>query len=257
MELRFDGKNVLVTGGSTGIGRAAAIQFARDGADVIIGYNSSKEAAEEVVGQITRLGRRGLAVQADVAKKGDIKRLFSRVREFFDGKLDILVNNAGGLIKRLTIEQMEPELLDKVFDINLKSVFYCCQEALPMLERKPSDGYSKIINVTSIAGFTGGSANALPYSTAKGGVITLTRGLAKALANKGITVNAVSPGTIDTPFHKKVTRPEEFEAFLKTIPLGRAGEPEDVVGAIIYLASSAADYITGNIIHVNGGQFIG
>ena len=168
-------------------------------------------------------------------------------------RLDILVNNAGSLIERLKILELTEERWDEVIDLNLKSAFLCCQAvADSMIERKTG----AIINVSSIAGRTGGALGAIHYSAAKGGLITFTKGLAKELAPFGVRVNAVSPGVIDTPYHEQFSSPEMMKAYVGAIPLGRAGTPAEVAKVICFLASDAASYLAGETIEINGGMFM-
>jgi 3-oxoacyl-[acyl-carrier protein] reductase len=166
------------------------------------------------------------------------------------GRLDILVNNAGSFVNRLTLAEMTEEVWDRVMEVNLKSVYLCSQAVLPMMKRQ---GGGRIVNMTSISARNGGSPNSVAYSTAKGGISTLTRAMARELITEGIRVNAVAPGRIDTPLHDQFTPDEKREKAARGIPLGREGTPEEVVGAVLFLTSSEADYIVGEIIEVNGG----
>jgi 3-oxoacyl-[acyl-carrier protein] reductase len=250
MDIRFDNKNVVVTGASTGIGSATAIEFGRAGANVIVNYLSSADAAAEVVGTIKRSGGTALAVQADVSKADEVKRLVEAALEFFDGRIDILINNAGSLLERKGILEMDESLWDQCMDINLKSVFLCCQAVAPIM-KKGEKGI--IINVSSIAARNGGGVGASHYSSSKAAVSAFTKGLAKELAGSGITVNNIAPGIIATPFHEKFTPPATYEKFLKSVPLGRAGMAEEIAFAILFMASPYAAYITGETLEVNGG----
>jgi 3-oxoacyl-[acyl-carrier protein] reductase len=169
------------------------------------------------------------------------------------GRLDILVNNAGSLIERRTLTEMTEDLWERVMAVNLKSVYLCSQAVLPMMKRR---GRGRIINMTSVAARNGGARGSVAYATAKGGVSTLTRAMAKELVGEGILVNGVAPGIITTPFHDRFTPPEMREGMTAAIPIGREGTPEEVAGAVVFLASPWADYLVGEIIEVNGGQLM-
>ena len=167
--------------------------------------------------------------------------------------MDILVNNAGSLVERLKILELTEERWDEVIDLNLKSAFLCSQAvAASMMERRAG----AIVNVSSIAGRNGGALGSVHYSTAKGGLITLTKGFAKELAPYGVRVNAVSPGVIDTPYHERFSTPEAMKAYVTGIPLGRVGTPEEVASVIAFLASDAASYLSGETVEVNGGMLM-
>ena len=169
------------------------------------------------------------------------------------GRLDILVNNAGSLVERRTLEEMSEDLWQRVMDVNLKSVYLCSQAVLPMMKRQ---GKGRIINMTSVAARNGGARGSVAYATAKGGVSTLTRAMAKELVGAGILVNGVAPGIITTPFHDRFTPPGMRETMVGAIPMGREGTPEETAGAVLFLASPWADYLVGEIIEVNGGQLM-
>jgi 3-oxoacyl-[acyl-carrier protein] reductase len=241
-----------VTGSSTGIGRAAAIGFAEQGCRLAVHYNSSEDQAREVVGKIEEAGGDVLLLKGDVSNSGDVKRMVGEIQDRY-GRLDVLVNNAGGLIERRTLEEMTEDLWDRVMEVNLKSVYLCSQAVLPMMKRQ---GKGKIINVTSVAARNGGGPGSVAYATAKGGVSTLTRAMAKELISEGILVNGIAPGVITTPFHDRYTPPEIREQLAKSIPIGREGTPEETIGAVLFLASPAANYLVGEIIEINGGQLM-
>src|SRR3989440_7044300 len=183
---------------------------------------------------------------------GDVESLVERtVTEL--GPIDILVNNAGSLVERLRILELTEERWDEVIDLNLKTAFLCCRAvAASMMERKTG----AIINVSSIAGRNGGALGSIHYSTAKGGLITFTKGLAKELAPFGVRVNAVSPGVIDTPYHEQFSTPEAMKAYVGGIPLGRVGTPAEVAKVIAFLASDAGSYLCGETIEINGGMLM-
>jgi 3-oxoacyl-[acyl-carrier protein] reductase len=190
-----------------------------------------------------------LLVQGDVSDPGEVKRMVGEIEDYY-GRLDILVNNVGSFVNRLTLAEMTEDVWNRVMEVNLKSVYLCSQAVLPMMKRQ--DG-GRIVNMTSISARNGGSPNSIAYSTAKGGISTLTRAMAKELIADGIRVNAVAPGRIDTPLHDQFTPDEKRKVAARGIPLGREGTPEEVVGAMLFLAPSEADYIVGEIIEVNGG----
>ena len=248
----FTGKVALVTGASSGIGRATAELLARCGAAVSINYHQNEAGAEAARKAITDAGGRAVVVQADVKRAGDVRELVGRTEREL-GPVDILVNNAGSLVERLKILELTEERWDEVIDLNLKSAFLCSQAvAGSMMERKTG----AIINLSSIAGRNGGALGSIHYSTAKGGLITMTKGFAKELAPYGVRVNAVSPGVIDTPYHEQFSTPEAMKAYVGGIPLGRVGRPEEVAAVIAFLASDAAGYLCGETIEINGGMLM-
>lgn len=245
----FDGEVAWVTGSSQGIGRAVVIGLAEEGCDVVVHYSSSEDKALEVVEQVEAAGRAVLAVKGDVSDAGDVRRMTGEIEERF-GRVDVLVNNAGSFVERRTFAEMSEDLWDRVMAVNLKSVYLCSQAVLPLMQRQ---GGGRIVNVTSIAARNGGSPSSIAYSAAKGGVSTLTRAMAKALVSDNIMVNGVAPGRIDTPLHEHFTPDEKREGAARQIPLKREGTPEEVVGAVVYLASQRASYVLGEITEVNGG----
>lgn len=250
--LDLNGKVALVTGASSGIGRATAELLAANGARVAINFHHNADGAEAARAQITRAGGSAVAIQADVRQASGVRSLVDKTFSEF-GPIDILVNNAGSLVERLRILDLTEERWDEVIDLNLKSAFLCCRAvAASMMERKTG----AIVNVSSIAGRTGGALGSIHYSTAKGGLITFTKGLAKELAPFGVRVNAVSPGVIDTQFHELFSTPEMIKAYIAGIPLGRVGTPAEVAQVITFLASGAAGYLAGETIEINGGMFM-
>jgi 3-oxoacyl-[acyl-carrier protein] reductase len=248
----LSGKKALVTGSSTGIGRAIALAFARNGADVAVNYRSSKDAAEEVAREIRAMGRRCVAIQADVSKKTEVERLFAELDAAFGPKLDIAVNNAGSLVSRELVAVMKEETFDRVVAVNFKSAFLCCQAEIPRL----SDRAGRVINLASVAGRNGGGPGAGVYAASKAAVACFTKNLAKELAPRGITANCIAPGVIATPFHEKFSSPELMERFAANTPLGHNGVAEDCVGAVLFLVSPDAGFITGETIEVNGGMLM-
>ena len=250
--MAFSGEVAWVTGSSTGIGRAVAEGLAREGCRVAVHYNSSEGEAREVVNGIEGSGGEAMLVGGDVSDGGEVRRMADEIEDRF-GRLDILVNNAGSLLERRSLEEMTEDLWDRVMDVNLKSVYLCSQAVLPVMKRQ---GRGRIVNITSVAARNGGGPGSVAYATAKGGVSTLTRAMAKELVADNILVNGVAPGVITTPFHDRFTPPDVREKMAGAIPIGREGTPEETAGAVVFLASSAADYLVGEIIEVNGGQLM-
>lgn len=248
----FTGKVVLVTGGSSGIGRATAEFFGQCGASVAVSYLKNQAGAEAAVSTIHGGGaatERAIAIQADVINTREISDMVSEVERRL-GSVDILVNNAGSLVERLKTLELTEDRWDEVMDLNAKSAFFCAQQVIPgMLEK----GSGVIVNVTSIAGRNGGAPGSIHYSSAKAALLTMTKGLAKEFASQGIRVNAVSPGVIDTPYHETFTTPETMQILRNTIPMGREGRPSEVASVIAFLASDAASYLCGETIEINGG----
>jgi NAD(P)-dependent dehydrogenase (short-subunit alcohol dehydrogenase family) len=235
------GKVALVTGAAKRIGRSVALRLASEGADVIVNYRGSKAEAGEVVSEISAAGRRGMAIQADVAKRADVLAMFAAIEKEF-GRLDILVNNAG-MFFPAKFEELTEEQWDTILDTNLKSQFLCSQAAAPMLRRS---GHGRIINFASLGGLLAWPAYT-HYCVSKAGVIMLTRCLARALAPE-ITVNAIAPGTISFPEDS----PDIAGDFIRRAPLRRTGTPEDIDYAVVFLAQSP--FITGQVIVVDGGR---
>jgi 3-oxoacyl-[acyl-carrier protein] reductase len=244
--MKLTGRKAVVTGASRGIGRAIALALAQEGADVAVNYMASEARAQEVVQAIERLGRRALAVQADVSDFPDTFRMAQAVLAAF-GTVDILVNNAG-ISSDKTFVKMDHAAWRRVLAINLDGVFNCTKVFVdPMLKQS----YGRIVNITSIIGQIGnfGQAN---YAASKAGVTAMTKSLAKELASKGITVNAVAPGFIETEMVESI--PEKVRhRLLEQVPLRRFGTADEVARAVIYLVSSDGDYITGEELSMNGG----
>ncbi|MFD1204116.1 MULTISPECIES: 3-oxoacyl-[acyl-carrier-protein] reductase [Sporosarcina] len=244
---RFEGKSAIVTGASRGIGREIAILLGKEGAKVAVNYSGSKEKAEEVVELIKQSGGEAFAIQANVSDAEQVKQMIDETLKSF-GSIDMLVNNAGITRDNLLMRMKEDEW-DDVMNINLKGVFLCTKAVTRQMMKQRA---GKIVNLASIVGVTGnpGQAN---YVAAKAGVIGLTKTTAKELATRNITVNAVAPGFITTDMTDAL--PEDIkEQMLGSIPLGKLGSAEDVAGAVAFLLSDDANYITGQTIHVDGGM---
>ena len=249
MPNRLEGKSIAITGGDQGIGRAIAERLAHDGADVAICYRSNQSGAQEVVTQITRLGRRAASIQCDVGKIRDGQRFIAESIAQL-GKLDILINNAG-LERRADFWDVTEADFDAVLDVNLKGVFFLTQAFVRHRMQAKSGG--KVINISSVH-------EELPfphfasYCASKGGIKMLTRNLSIELAPLGITINSIAPGAIETPINKKLLNdPEKLKSLLENIPLKRLGKPEDVASVAAFLASSDSDYVTGTTYFVDGG----
>ena len=247
VDLPLQDRVAVVTGASRGIGRAIALELGRRGADVVVNYHSSADAAGQVVQEIEKMGRRAQAVQADVSELEQAQNLIGTAVSDL-GKIDILVNNAG-IIRDTLIMMMSESDWDDVLTTNLKSTFNCAKSAVRHMMRKR---YGRIINITSIAGQMGnpGQTN---YSASKAGQIGFTKALAREVAGRKITVNAVAPGYVDTDIN--VDLPEEAREFILTMtPLGRTGTPEEIAYAVAFLADERASYITGQVLAVDGGM---
>lgn len=242
----LEGQVALVTGASRGIGRAIALDLAAAGAKVVVNYARSGSAAEEVVAEVVKGGGSAIAIQADVSKADQVDALISGTLEAF-GRVDILVNNAG-ITRDTLLLRMKPEDWQAVIDLNLTGVFLCTRAVAKLMLKQRS---GRIINIASVAGQMGnpGQAN---YSAAKAGVIGFTKTVAKELASRGVTANAVAPGFIATDMTGDLSNTDDI---LKYIPLGRFGQPEDIAGMVRFLAADpAAAYITGQVFNVDGGM---
>ncbi len=250
---RLTGRMALVTGADVGIGRATALALAGDGADVAVHCRADTAGAETVADAIRALGRRAVVVTGDLTQAAAVAQMVKAVEAEF-GRIDILVNNAGGLLGRYSLAEMPEAFFHDVMNVNALTTFLCCQAVVPgMIARKSG----AIINLTSLAAHNGGGPGASVYAAAKAAVLTLTKAYAKELAPHGIRVNAVSPGLIGgTPFHNTFTSPEAFAAATKTIPLGRAGTPDDVASVIAFLAGDGAAFLVGETVEINGGMFM-
>lgn len=251
MDINLTGKTALITGGNVGIGAGIAKQLACCGATVAITYYSHKSEAAETLGAIRDQGSQADMFYLDATDSAQVAQVVAQAAAALDGRIDILVNNAGHLVDRVDICAMSDEHWHKVIDVNLSSAFYCTREALKVM---PDGG--RIVNMSSLAGRNGGGNGTASYAASKAGVIGLTRGLAKELAPRKITVNALAPGFIvDTPFHETFTGQENYAGIIGGIPLGVAGVPDDVAGAVLYFVSDLGKWVTGQVAEINGGAW--
>lgn len=243
---KLEGKVALVTGGSRGIGRAIVKALADEGASMAINYQQNEKAAREALGMVEAEGGRGIIVRADVADRQSCDRMILETIDYY-GRIDILINNAG-ITRDNIMVMMKQEEWEDVININLTGVFNCCQAIIRPLLKQKSGG--RIVNISSIAGIYGNSGQA-NYAASKAGVIALTKSLSKELGSRGITVNAIAPGFIETEMTAQLSDRIQKES-LKRIPLGKIGKPEDVAAAVLFFVADA-DYITGQVLPVDGG----
>lgn len=252
MQLRFDEKVVLVTGASSGIGSALARGFAEAGANVAIHYRYHVDAAEGVLAEIEAVGGKGFCVQADLATHDGPDALVGEVVSR-GGQLNVLVNNAGALRERMLMAETDDQTYEELVDANLSSVFRTCRAAIPVLVNAAP---ASIVNVSSLSARDGGGDGSVVYAAVKAGVSALTRGLAKELAPRGIRVNTLSPGLIDTPMHQ-CTPAAVMQKLTDLTPMKRIGRPEECIGPVLFLAcESAASYVNGHSLEVNGGRMM-
>ena len=245
--MKLEGKKVLVTGASRGIGKAIALAMAAEGADVAVNYAGSEAAAKAVAAEIEAMGRKAIVIQADISSNEAAANMVDQVVKEF-GRIDVLVNNAGitrdGLLMR-----MKEEDWDAVITTNLKGVFNCTKAAVKYMMKQKA---GHIVSISSVVGVTGNAGQA-NYAAAKAGVIGFTKAVAKEVAARGITVNAIAPGFIQTDM-TAVLNEKQVEGMLATIPLRKLGQPSDIAKAVLFLASEDANYITGQTLHVDGGM---
>ncbi|MDD4504688.1 MAG: 3-oxoacyl-[acyl-carrier-protein] reductase [Clostridiaceae bacterium] len=245
--MQLKGKTAIVTGGSRGIGKSIALELASKGANVVVNCTKSIESAEAVIKEIQAMGVAGMAVRADVSKSEEVENLVNEVLNTF-GSIDILINNAGITRDNLLIRMTEKDF-DDVISTNLKGAFLCTKSVSRAMIKQKS---GKIINVSSVVGIVG-NAGQSNYAAAKAGLIGFTKSMAKELAKRGINVNAVAPGFIETDMTSRL--PEKVkEEFVNNIPLMRIGKPKDIAKAVLFLASEYSDYITGQVINIDGGM---
>jgi len=247
---QLEGKVAIVTGGARDIGRAVSETLAAAGAKVCINYFGNEEAAKETVSAIIVNGGEAIAVQGDMTKADAIHHVVKTCTEAFGNTIHILVNVAGGLMGRKLLQDIDEEFWDAVMDVNLKSAFLVSKAVVPYMH----DGGS-IVNFSSQAARDGGGFGAIAYSTAKGGVLTFTKGLAKELGPKGIRVNCISPGMINTTFHNTFTKDEVRKNVAAATPLRREGNASEIGDLALYLASNQSSFITGASIEINGGTY--
>jgi 3-oxoacyl-[acyl-carrier protein] reductase len=243
------GKCAIITGASRGLGKAIALKFASLGANIVLNYRSSEKEALEVENEIKEMGVEVLSVKGDISKLQEVENLVSVAKERF-GNIDIIVNNAG-ITKDTLILRMKEEDFDSVIDVNLKGVFNCLKAITPIMVKQK---HGKIINISSVVGLTG-NAGQVNYAASKAGVIGMTKSLAREVGSRGITVNAVAPGFIETDMTHELNDKVKEEA-KKNIPLKRFGNPEDVANVVAFLASESSNYITGQVIQVDGGMLM-
>ena len=243
--MKLQNKVVIITGSSRGIGKAIALEFARQGADVVVNYKTSEKEAKEVARQIEKIGQEAIVVKADVSKEEDVKNMMEKVYGHFK-RIDILVNNAG-IMNRSSVEEMTLEGWKGTIDANLTSVFLCCKYVLPYMKKAK---YGRIVNMASVAGVLG--VKNTHYAVSKAGVIMFSRVFAKEVGQFGIRVNSISPGPIDTEMIKDWTAEKRKQRTLET-PLRQLGKPEHIAKTALFLVSDDSDHITGQNIIVDGG----
>ena len=246
---KLQGKVALITGGDSGIGRAVAVLFAKEGANVVIGYLDEHQDARQTQSLVEAEGRECITLAGDVADPALCAKLIDTAVSSY-GKLDIIVNNAAQQYPQKSIADISDEQLEKTFRTNIFSMFYIVRAAMPHL--KPG---ARIINTASVTAYRG-SGHLLDYSATKGAIVAFTRSLSQQLAEKGMYVNAVAPGPIWTPLIPSTFPPEQVEQFGGGVPLGRPGQPDEVAPCYVYLASDDASYMTGQVLHPNGGEVI-
>jgi len=244
------GKSAIVTGGGRDIGREVSIKLAAAGARVCVNYNGNEISANETVQLIEKAGGEAFAIQGDMTKSSDVKKVVDACIAKYGNVIHILVNVAGGLLARKPLADLDEEFWDAVIAVNLKSAYLATRAVVPYMTTGGA-----IVNFSSQAARDGGGFGALAYATAKGGVLTLTRGLAKELGPKGIRVNCVSPGMINTTFHNTFTKPEVRTNVAAATPLKREGNASEVGDLVLYLASDASSFINGESVEINGGSY--
>jgi NAD(P)-dependent dehydrogenase (short-subunit alcohol dehydrogenase family) len=247
--LRLRNKVAIITGGDSGIGRAVAIAFAKEGADVVIAYHEDDEDATQTAVRVESIGQQCLLIPGDISKPAHCKKIIQKTIDRF-GKLDILINNAAVQFPQKELSAITPEQLKRTFGINILAQFYLVQAAEPYLKEGAS-----IINTSSVTAYRG-SAHLLDYSATKGAIVSFTRSLSAYFAKKNIRVNGVAPGPIWTPLIPTTFPPGHVSTFGSDTPLGRAGQPVETAYCFVYLASDESSYMTGQVLHPNGGEIV-
>ena len=246
--MKLEGRAAIVTGSSRGVGRNVALAYAKEGADVLVNYSSSETPALEAVEQIKAMGRKAVAVKADVANKAEVENMVAVAKETF-GRVDILVNNAG-FTRPAMLAKMTEDQWDAVVDAHLKAPFLCIQACFKLFEEQK---YGKVINVSSVAGLVG-TVGQINYSAAKGGILSLTKSVARELARYNVCANVISLGIVETDMTEKIRTDEKLkEIYMNRILLKRFGSSDDISPAFVFLASRDSDYITGQLLCVDGG----
>ena len=249
--VELEGRAALVTGGSSDIGAAITRALAKRGADVAIHYHRNVEKASRVAEEVRALGRQAWTIQADLSLADEARRVAAEATVL--APIDILVNNAGAPLRRVHWSELDAPFLDTVFGLNYRAPLYLCQGLTPgMIERERG----VVINILSTAAWVGGTDTVYAYASAKGALLTLTRGLARSLGPKGVRVLAIAPGTIDTEFQRTGTSPEMLADLVKSNLLGRMGRPEEIGEVVAFMATDAASFVVGETIHVNGGFYM-
>ncbi len=246
---KLKGKTAIITGGDSGIGRAVAVSFAKEGANVVIVYLNEHSDAEETAGAVAKYGGESLLIATDISEDGNCKDIVTKTLERF-GAIDILINNAGMHYPQERIEDISVEQLRVTFEVNIFSLFYLCRHALPHM--KPG---SAIVNTASITAYRG-NEELIDYASTKGAVVAFTRSLSQSLADKGIRVNGVAPGPVWTPLIPASFSPDKVAEFGKDTAIGRVAQPFEIAPSFVFLASEDASYMTGQMLHPNGGSVI-
>ena len=245
-------QRAIVTGSSTGIGRGIAVAFAKAGADVAVHYTKNRAEAEKTAAMIQEAGRKAVVVRGNFLKPPEVESAIQEAIAGLGGTVDVLVNNVGDLIQRVPFENFHTAMWDEVIALNLSSAYHAIRAVLPHL----ASG-ARIINISSLSGLNGAGKHAFAYAAAKGGLVALTKALALEFSPRGFRVNCIAPGVVRTPFHERFNTPETLETVRKSLPVQRLGEPEDIAGAALFLASPLSGYITGETLEANGGAHMG
>ncbi|MBN2329103.1 MAG: SDR family oxidoreductase [Candidatus Omnitrophica bacterium] len=250
--MRFENKNVLITGASSGIGFASAVLMAKEGANVAFTYCRNEDGAKNLQAELEKLGRKSIGIKTDMTQDEEVVGLAEKtIGEF--GRVDALINNAGGLVERMPFFEINRRKWDEILNLNVWSLVLLSQK---IGENMKAHGGGVIVNNASVAGRFGGGVGACAYAVAKGAVITLTKSMGRELIPDGIRVNSLAPGIIDTPFHEQFTPPDVMQGLMKNVPIGRAGTAEEMAQIIAFLASDESSYLTGATIDANGGMWV-